>query len=151
MPQKQEIDICWDSITRIVDELISCLNATSNENLNRNPYRNGNSLFVIATHTLGNIRQNILGNICDKTIIRDRDSEFLSSGNSSDGIIRNWTLLKDQIPGCLKRIPDSHLDIEKEPAGRGNILGHETLFFVAQHAAEHLGQAQITSELIQLK
>ena len=150
MNQTREIDIFWPLIADTVDELVGCLEGFGGYELNWSPMDDANSLYVLATHTMGNIRQNVLGGLCDVPVQRDRDAEFSAAGESSDEIRARWNELRDQISDCVKELPADWLNLAKEYPGRGVISGRELLFVVARHAAEHFGQAQLTRDLLRL-
>ena len=150
MQQTREIDIFWTLIAGTVDELVGCLEGLGESELNWSPMDDANSLYVLATHTMGNIRQNVLRGLCDVPLQRDRDAEFLATGVSPDEIKARWSELRDQISSCVKELPADRLDRAKEHPGRGVISGRETLTLVARHAAEHFGQAQLTRDLLRV-
>ena len=148
MPQTREIDIFWRLIANTVSDLLDCLEGQHADGLNWSPLDDANSLYVIATHTMGNIRQNVLGGLCDEPVQRERDAEFQAAGDSPDEIRARWNELRDQISDCVKDLPQDRLNRAKEHPGRGVISGRETLIIAARHAAEHFGQAQLTRDLL---
>ena len=149
--QSQEIEVLWQFITGSVDRLVECLDGLQADELNWSPLKNANSLYVLATHMMGNIEQNVQGGICDEPIQRDRDAEFRAKGSSADAIKRRWRELRDRISDCLEDAPDTRLDRKKEHPGRGLITGRERLIIVARHAAEHLGHAELTRDLLKAR
>ena len=150
MQQTRQIDIFWRLISDTIDELIGCLEGQSSDDLNWSPLDDANSLYVLATHTMGNVRFNVLGGICDVPVQRDRDAEFVATGNSADEIKAYWSELRDEIADRVRDLPADRLDREKDP-GRGLITGRESLIVVARHAAEHFGHAQLTRDLLKAK
>ena len=82
MGNSQEIDLYWDMIRNSVDELVACLEGLDGDSLNWKPLDDANSLCVLATHTMGNVRHNFLSILCGGPITRDRDSEFAAMGDS---------------------------------------------------------------------
>ena len=144
----QEIEIFWRFIGSSVDSLIECLDGLRADELNWSPLKTSNSLYVLATHTMGNIEQNVLGGICDEPFERDRDAEFQAQGKSYDAIKGHWLELRGRISDCVEAAPHTRLDRKKEHPGRGPTTGRETLIIVARHAAEHLGHAELTRDLL---
>ena len=67
-----------------VDELVGCLEGFGEYEFNWSPIDDANRPFVLATHTMGNIRQNVLGGLCDVPVQRDRDAEFVATGDSPE-------------------------------------------------------------------
>ncbi len=147
MPIPQEIDLYWQKICNTVDELVACLEGLDSDALNWKPLDDANSLYVLATHTMGNVRFNCLNVLCDLPITRDRDSEFVATGASSADIVAHWNKLKMQISNAIEELPSTELDRERDHANYGIISGRELLIVVARHAAEHYGQAQLTRDL----
>ncbi len=146
--QSQEIEVFWGFIASSVDSLVELLDGLAADDLNWSPLENANSLYVLATHTMGNIEQNVLGAICEEPFERDRDAEFRAQGNSAEAIGGRWRELRDQISSCLEDVPQSRLDDKKEHPGRGLVTGRERMIIVARHAAEHFGHAELTRDLL---
>ena len=83
MQDPREVDLYWHKITETVDELVACLEGLDGESLNWSPLDDANSLYVLATHTMGNVRHNLLNVLCGMPITRDRDAEFVATGASA--------------------------------------------------------------------
>ena len=145
--QSEEIALFWRFIVESEDKLIESLHGLEEDSLNWSPLDNANSLYVLATHTMGNIEQNILGGICDEPFRRDRDAEFLAQGDSWETIQTRWRELRCRISECIKDVPQNRLERKKE-SSLGILTGRETLMVVARHAAEHLGHAELTRDLL---
>ena len=64
MDNSPEIDLYWDKIRNSVDELVACLEGLDSDSLNWKPLDDANSLYVLATHTMGNVRHNFLSILC---------------------------------------------------------------------------------------
>ena len=149
--QSQEIEIFWRFIASSVDSLVESLDGLQADDLNWSPIEAANSLYVLATHTMGNIEQNVLGGMCDEPFQCDRDAEFRAEGASADAIQHRWRELRDRISACLEDAPESRLESKKEHPGRGLVTGRERLIIVARHAAEHLGHAELTRDLLKAR
>ena len=151
MPDPREVDIYWRRISDTVDELVACLEGLDSDSLNWSPLDDANSLYVLATHTMGNVRHNFLNVLCGLPITRDRDAEFVARGASAAEIEARWDELKAQISAAIEDLPDAELDRDKEHPHRGVITGRDVLVVVAGHAAEHYGQAQLTRDLVRAR
>jgi hypothetical protein len=151
MGKTREIDLYWDKIRNSVDELVECLEGLDDDSLDWRPLEDANSLYVLATHTMGNVRHNILNGLCGLPITRDRDAEFMVEGSSAVEIEAGWIELKGQISDAIKELPPAELDCERDRPQRGIMSGRELLIFVARHAAEHYGQAQLTRDLVKAR
>lgn len=151
MESPREVDLYWRRISKTVDELVACLEGLDGDSLNRSPLDDANSLYVLATHTMGNVRHNVLHVVCGLPITRDRDAEFVATGASATEIEARWNALKVQVAEAIEDLPDADLDRDRQHPHRGAITGREVLVVVAGHAAEHYGQAQLTRDLLRDK
>ena len=144
-----EVEAAWDSVSRRIDALVALVAGRSADDLNwRPPAPGANSLYVLATHTIANARQGLLAVLCGRDDDRDRDAEFLAAGDSGDPIERLWRALRPEIRDSLAALPAARLDETIVHPRQGELTGHETLLLVATHAAEHLGQAELTRDLL---
>ena len=148
MENPREVDIFWHRIRHTVDELVACLEGLDGASLNWSPLDDANSLYVLATHTMGNVRHNFLNVLCGLPITRDRDAEFVATGGSAAEIEARWNELKARIEEAIEDLPAAELDRDRRHPHRGVITGREVLAVVAGHAAEHYGQAQLTRDLV---
>jgi len=74
--------------------LLQCLEGLDSVGLNwRPPAPQANSLYVLATHTLANAQQNILGVLCGQAVERDREAEFAVAGSTASALIEQWHAL----------------------------------------------------------
>lgn len=148
MPMLPEVAIFMRFITSSVNHILTCLDGLSEEDLNWHPLENANSLYVLATHTLGNVEENLLGVLCGQHVHRQRESEFAVRGDSSETLKRRWHELQERIASALAQLPATELDRARDHPRRGHLTGREVLLVVARHAAEHMGQAELTRDLL---
>ena len=148
MSEKQQVDTFWGFISRSIDQIITCLNNLPEDDLNWRPIETANSLYVLATHILGTTEENILGVLCGQQVQRQREEEFKASGASAEPIRSKWSELRVRIKQCLENLPSEELDRKREHPRRGQLTGREVLIVVARHAAEHMGQAELTRDLL---
>ena len=151
MDNTREVDLYWDMIRNSVDELVACLEGLDGDALNWKPLDDANSLCVLATHTMGNVRHNFLSILCGGPITRDRDSEFAAMGDSVAEIEAGWNELQRRISEAIRELPPDDLDRVRDDPQRGKITGRELMILVARHAAEHYGQAQLTRDLVKAR
>ena len=149
--QRGEIESFWGFISRSIERIMECLNGLAEDDLNWRPLENGNSLYVIATHILGTAEENILGVLCGQSIQRRREAEFAVRAESVESIRANWRELQERIKRSLERLPPGELTRERNHPRRGELTGHELLIVLARHAAEHMGHAEITRDLLFVK
>lgn len=151
MDNSPEIDLYWDKIRNTVDEMVACLEGLDSDSLNWKPLDDANSLCVLATHTMGNVRHNFLSILCGGPITRDRDSEFAAMGASVAEIEAGWNELQCRISEAIRELPPDDLDRVRDDPQRGKITGRELMILVARHAAEHYGQVQLTHDLVKAR
>ena len=148
MSTPSEVETFWRFIVSSVEQLLGCLDGLSAEELNWRPLENANSLYVLATHTMGNMEENILGILCGYPGQRQREAEFAAGGDSPHLLRQKWDDLQARIKLALDQLSAAELDqLHKHPR-RGQITGRAILIVVARHAAEHMGQADLTRDLI---
>lgn len=148
MSEKQQIAAFWGFISRSIDRIVACLDGLPENDLNWRPMESANSLYVLATHSLGTTEENILGVLCGQPVQRRREAEFAASGTTADLIRSTWAELRRRIEYCLDHLPPGELGRRREHPRRGQVTGLEVLIVVARHAAEHMGQAALTRDLL---
>lgn len=148
MPHRQEIDSFWGFIFRSIERIIACLDGLAEDDLNWRPLNNASSLYVLATHILGTTEENILGVLCGQPTQRQRKAEFIAQGTSVEALQLKWHDLQKRIMQSLEQLPPEELEREREHPRRGQLTGREVLIVVARHAAEHMGQAKLTRDLL---
>ena len=142
-------------IRSILERVSACLEGLSEAQLNwRPPIDGGNSVYVIAAHTLGNARAFVLGIACGRPLERDRPAEFRASGRDSADLMAQAQRLSDDMEAALAGLSPSVLDRRLLPPqslwGEGEaqeISVREAILHVVEHASIHLGQLQITRDL----
>jgi len=152
---KPEIETYGKYIGKQIEEILAVLNGLSEEQLNRRPDLPGaNSGFVIATHVFGNARAWILGIACGQPLRRDRPGEFVSRG-TYDELEKAAGALSDETNAALAQLDASTLGDRLSPTqelwGEGEahqITRREALAHVLEHASMHLGQIQLSRDLV---
>jgi uncharacterized damage-inducible protein DinB len=142
-------------INKLLDRLCGAIENLTEDQLNyKPPFPEANSVFVIATHTLGNAEAWVLGIACGRPIDRDRAAEFRSSGADAKPLIERARDLSRQFDEGLAALPDEALDVRREVSqshwGAGethDVSPREALLHVIEHAANHLGHIEVTRDL----
>lgn len=148
MSLNPEIASFWGFIVDSVGGILACLDGLAEEDLNWRPLENANSLYVLATHTMGNVTDNLLRILGGQDFHRQREAEFAARGTSPEPLKRQWLELQERIAIALARLTTDDLDRKYEHPRRGQLTGREMLIVVARHAAEHMGQAELTRDLL---
>lgn len=144
-----EVASFWTYIARSLDRLMTLLDGCTIEQLNYvPPARNANSLHVLGVHTLSNARENILGVLCGKPVDRTREEEFTAVAREGSVPIPWWPQLRDALEQALSMVSSRDLDRAFSHPRRDQLTGRELLIVVARHAAEHLGQAELTRDMV---
>jgi uncharacterized damage-inducible protein DinB len=151
-----EVDTYTTELCRLFDRLCKSVEGLSEAQLNwRPPAAQTNSIYAIATHTLGNARAWILGICCGAPIERDRPAEFRAAGSEAAPIIASARALLAEIEDALRSLPPESLGELREPRqqlwGAGTaeaVTGREAILHVIEHYATHLGQIEITRDLV---
>ncbi len=143
---------------RIVNDTLTALEGIPDETLNRRlELPETNSLFNLAAHLLGAGEFWSLALGAGQTVERDRAAEFSASGGFDElsGRARRWL---DGLRTVLAVLPDAALDkaLQGPPAAyrgtlpQGQMTARECLLHAVEHSALHLGQIQITRQLLGL-
>ena len=141
----------WRYIASSLDRLIACLDGLTVEELNWRPTAPGaNSLYVLAVHMLGTAEENLLGLLGGQPVRRERDVEFAAraAADSVGTLNACWGELRQRLAATLTALVPAALDQTYAHPRRGTITGRDVLIVVARHAAEHLGQAELTRDLL---
>jgi len=147
--QNREIESYGRYIVSTLDRLVDCLDGFSDDELNWRPLPNANSLYILAIHTLANTEENILATLCGQVVERNREAEFTALADSNKSVQAYWQALRERLALGLTDLAPAELDREREHPRRGKLTGREVLLVVARHSAEHLGQAELTRDLLQ--
>src|SRR3972149_7459262 len=97
-----EMAVYTSQLKSLLDRLCEVAQGLDEAQLNRRPSIEGaNSVYVIATHTLGNARAFVLGIACGRPLERDRPAEVRSSGRDTADLVAQARRLSDDIGGAL--------------------------------------------------
>jgi hypothetical protein len=151
MAGNAEIELIGRKILEHVDRIIACTEGMDADGLNWKPAPETNSLWVLGTHMMGNVSQNILVILGGAPDTRDRDAEFAASGSSGDELRGRWAELRPQLERRLTELPAEVLEREYAHPRRGRMSGRELLINAATHAGEHVGHAELTRDLYRAK
>jgi hypothetical protein len=118
------------------------------------PFDGGNSIWVLATHALGNAEAWTLGIACGREVRRDRPSEFAASGGDAAQLIAAIEHTRDEVDAALRDLDPSRLDVRRVPPqdlwGEGpprETSGRDAIVQVIEHASQHLGHIDIVRSL----
>jgi len=150
-----EIGTYSRELQSLLARVCGCLDGLDEARLNwRPPISGANSVYVIASHTLGNARAWVLGIACGQAVRRDRPAEFRASGRDASALVTYAQRLTSDIDAALSALSPTDLERRLIPPpslwGEGDpyeISVREALMHVVEHASLHLGQIQLTRDL----
>ena len=134
-----------------LDRLLETIADLDDEAVNwKPPVPSANSLLVLVTHALASAEEHVVGKAAGKTVVRNRDAEFATTGGSGHLAARAAEVRRriDEALAGLEGRLDEERDppIDKWPSGaRGTV--RDRLIHSVSHTAEHVGHAQLTRDL----
>jgi uncharacterized damage-inducible protein DinB len=136
-------------LCRSIDRIVECLDGLDSDAATwRPPARGANSLQGIAAHVLGNVEENILGVVAGQPVDRQHDSEFADDQRSTEAVRAQWRSLRPRVHAALVGLPASEMESRRMHPRRGDVTVRELLLVAVRHAAEHMGQAELTRDLL---
>lgn len=149
MPSQSEPLLFWRYIASSIDRLVAVAEGLDDDELDwLPPAPETSSVYALAMHTMGNAEENLLGTLGGQPITRDRDGEFADFATAQVTVAARWDALRPRLAASLAALPPGALDADYPHPRRGSISGRDILIVVARHAAEHLGQAELTRDLL---
>lgn len=143
-----EVATFWRYLESSLDQMVELAGSLDPEGIQwKPPAPEANSIAVMTTHTLGNVRENILEILCGEAVHRDREAEFVDRAVTPETLAAQWAELRRCLLEALASVPASELDRRRTHPRRGELDGREVLIVATRHAAEHLGQAELTRDL----
>lgn len=151
----EQVEAVWKATRAKVDDLLTLAGSLEPRALNTSPGIPGaNPPFVIVTHVLGNIRAWLPGIVCEEPLDRDRASEFRSEGTiadlraAADGLFSACEAALAQLDahGLADQIVPKQVLFGEGPTHE--MTRFEALLHPLEHAALHVGQLQLTVDLL---
>jgi hypothetical protein len=148
MDERIVIQAFTDKIIEYVERILAAGDGLDEAGINWKPDgTDTNSIYILATHVMGNVRQNALAILGGQEDQRDRDAEFVAKGNSAQELRDQWADLKPRVIDALGKIGVAELTHDYPHPRRGTMTGLGVLMLTATHAGEHAGQAELTGSL----
>lgn len=143
-----EVAVFWRYISSSLERLVLLGESLDAEALRwRPPAPRTNSVVALVAHTPGNAEENILETLCGGQVGRRREDEFAPPRVSAEELRERWLELRARLERAVTGLSAAALDGQVNHPRRGVLTGREVLIVVARHAAEHLGQAELTRDL----
>ena len=148
MPQCDEADAFKRYISSSLARIIACLDGLTEAEVGWRPAAaDANRLRDLALHTIANAEANVLGVVGGLAIDRAREDEFRSDATADATRARLADALT-AIGRCLDALSPGDLAAPREHPRRGRLPVREVLLVAARHAAEHVGQAELTRDMV---
>ncbi|MSQ35776.1 MAG: DinB family protein [Dehalococcoidia bacterium] len=140
-----EVAAAFAILVEDIEVLLTLTDGRDATALNWRPAPAANSLFALATHTIGAAEQSLITTLCGgRPTVRDRDAEFAATGDSVAQLRGHWDGLRHELAAALERLPAERLDATIRHPRLGDMSGH-TLLLTAR---EHLAHAGLTAQLL---
>ena len=144
----EEIAALWNYLRLTMEEMTKIGGEVTQAELHwQPPAPETNSIAVLLVHTMGSIRESLIGTLCGEAVNRNRDAEFVEHAVTGVEMAGQGHTLQAQLESALGSLPDKILAEPKEHPRRGPMTGREVLLGALTHAREHLGQAELTRDL----
>jgi hypothetical protein len=111
------------------------------------PVEGANSLAVIVKHTLANAERNVMNSFLGEPYDYDRPEEFRDTESMGE-VMDAWAGLRERMAKGLETAPAERLSELCSHARLGMVPGRAVLLQVCRHAAEHVGEARLTRQLL---
>lgn len=138
-------------VLRAVDAIVAATEGLTPAQLDWRPAPGANSLAVLVTHAMGNLRETVLGLLGAEQVEpseRRRDAEFAAAARLADDVADEWAELRPRLETVFANLESSALDRQHVHPRRGELSGHELCLVVLRHMAEHRGHAELTRQLV---
>jgi hypothetical protein len=144
-----EIATFWMFLEQVLDRFVELMDGLGPDELNWHPDAPGtNSIHVLSTHTMGNVRWTVLEIIRGHSVNRDRDGEFASMAGETNVPVEQWPALRGELEEAIGALPAEAMDTIYHHPVFGDYTGRQVMLVMIRHAAEHLGHAGMTRDLI---
>jgi hypothetical protein len=148
MPRHAEADAFRRYISSSLARTVACLDGLTEDEIDWRPATpEASCLRDLAVHSIANAEENVLAVACGVPVARPRDGEF-SSGMAVGAIRARLADVLKAIDRRLDALSADDLDAERDHPRRGRLPCREVLLVAARHAAEHMGQAELTRDLV---
>jgi hypothetical protein len=145
--ERSELESYLGYVSRSIDRIIACLDELTEEEASTPPAPTASSLRTLAVHAMGNVEERVIGVFARGTVARVRDAEFTNDVPLSE-IAPRWRELRERIMRSVGDFSPGELATDRMHPRRGRMTGREVLFVTARHAAEHVGHAELTRQLV---
>lgn len=144
----EQIRNFFEALSGSLEELLACLDGLDAKALDWRPVEGANSLYAIALHTLSNAERNVMSHFLGEPYVYDRTAEFAASASGQPPLRERWETLRKRMEDGLSQATAADLLAPRQHQRMGSVPGQAVLVQVVRHAAEHVGEARLTRQLL---
>jgi NTP pyrophosphatase (non-canonical NTP hydrolase) len=146
---RSEMESASGFLCRSIDRIVGCLDGLEPDAATwRPPAPGANSLLGIAAHVLANAEENVLGVVAGQPVDRQREGELADDQRSAEAVREQWRALRPRLHAALVGLTASEMESRRVHPRRGDMGVRDVLLVAVRHAAEHMGQAELTRDLL---
>jgi uncharacterized damage-inducible protein DinB len=143
-----EVQTYLDELNALRADVLQTLEGPDANALNWRPLpTDTNSLFVLATHSLGSERGWFGSVIGNKPGTRDRAGEFRAQGNDIAALRTAYRENERLTREVLAPLTAQDLDAVRQHHEHGTVTVRWIILHILKHYSEHLGQMRLTRQL----
>ncbi len=143
-----EVQTYLDELNALRANVLQTLEGLDASALNWRPLpTDTNSLFIMATHSLGSERGWFGSVIGNKPATRDRAGEFRAQGNDIAALRTAFRETEPYSREILAPLTAQDLDAVRQHHEHGAVTVRWILLHILKHYSEHLGQMRLTRQL----
>ncbi len=147
MTVNAELEMYRAAIAGSLQRIVACMEGLDDAEIRWAPAGSANCLLVIANHTLENSTRNVMATLVGRDYVWDRDREFRAAELRRDEVVAAFDRLNSEMAAALADLDDAVLSRICEHPRLGAVPGRAVLLQAARHAAEHVGEAELTRNL----
>lgn len=143
-----EIEAYYESITRLRGNILKTLDGLSPEALNWKPTDGeANSLFVLATHSIGSEHGWIFETLARGEKTRNRPAEFFAQADDLIALRTQFERVSGETTEIFSQLTEEDMQTTRHNEPRGDVTLRWIILHVIEHLSEHLGQMYLTRQL----
>ncbi len=143
-----EVQTYLDELNALRANVLQTLEGLDASALNWRPLpTDTNSLFIMATHSLGSERGWFGSVIANQPATRDRAGEFRAQGNDIAALRTAFRETEPYSREILAPLTAQDLDAVRQHHEHGTVTVRWVLLHILKHYSEHLGQMRLTRQL----
>ena len=145
-----EIQFYLDTLSDLRANVLKTLEGVDAAGLNWTPTNDGtNSLFVLATHSIGSEHGWIFETLHRGPKTRSRPGEFLAKGDNVDTLRQQYAQTERETQEILGALTEADLVTTRDTGAHGTVTARWIIIHIIRHYSEHIGQMYLTRQLLE--